>query len=123
MREVFLNPDHVSIWNATDSGVMPDWRRLFAGYTATLDTPACHYWKELAREFRGAKVLLLRRDPQSWYESMRATVYPILMGPEGETDPALRINRRVFIERIMDGRFEETDFAIATYRRYCANVT
>lgn len=122
MHEVFLNPQHIPIWDATCDGAMPDWRDLLAGYTATLDTPACHYWKELALTFPNAKLLLLRRDPETWYESMRTTTYQVIMGPRGETDPALQMIRRLFLKKCMGGRFEDRDFAIATYRRYCENV-
>ncbi len=122
MHEVFLTPDHIPIWDATRNGEMPNWRDLLAGYTATLDTPACHYWKELAVAFPDAKVLLLKRDPEMWYESMYSTTYPVIMGPRGDVDPALQMIRRLFLEKFMCGRFEDRDFAISTYRRFCENV-
>ena len=122
MHEVFLNPDHIPIWDATCNDTMPDWRKLMAGYTATLDTPTCHYWKELTLCFPEAKVLLLRRDPESWYESMYSTTYQAIMGPKGKIDPALKMIRRLFLEKYMMGRFEDKNFAISTYRQYCDNV-
>jgi hypothetical protein len=122
MHEVFLRPEHVRIWDATCDGEMPDWRSLFTGYVATLDTPACHFWKELAITFPVAKVLLLRRDPEAWYESMYSTTYPVMMGPRGDVDPALQMIRRLFFDKIMRGRFEDRDFAVATYRRYCDDL-
>lgn len=122
MNEVFLNPDHVPIWNATFDGKMPDWQNLFAKYSGTLDMPACHYWKELAVAFPKAKILLLQRDPEMWYESMLCTAYQVIMGPGGETDPALKMARRLFLNKFMSGRFEDRDFAITTYRSYCKNV-
>ncbi len=122
MHEVFLNPEHIEIWNATCDGKMPDWKSLFSGYAATLDAPACLYWRELAQCFPSAKVLLLRRDPESWYESMLSTTHQVVMGPKGETEPALAMVKRVFFERYFKGRFEDKDYAIARYRQYCDEV-
>ncbi|MCP4643186.1 MAG: sulfotransferase family protein [bacterium] len=122
MSDVWVNPDHVPVWNAAYDGHMPDWRTLLAGYAATLDTPACLFWKELAAAYPEAKVLLLQRDPDTWYESMRSTVYQTVMGPDGNNDPALRMVRRILFDQTMAGRFEDREFAKATYRRYCERV-
>lgn len=122
MHEVFLNPPHVPVWDAAGDGRTPDWRELLAGYTATLDAPACLYWKELASAFPGAKVLLLRRDPETWYESMYSTAYQVIMGPRGKADPAMRMVRRLFLDGFLAGRFEDRNFAIGAYRRYCESV-
>jgi hypothetical protein len=122
MHEVFLNPGHVPVWDAVCDGHMPDWSELLSGYTATLDTPACHYWEELAAAFPEAKIVLLRRDPDTWYESMYNTTYQVIMGPRGDVDPALQMIRRLFLGKHMKGRFEDRDFAVNAYRRYCENV-
>lgn len=122
MHELFLNPGHVPIWDAACDGNLPDWAKLLSGYTATLDTPACHYWKELSVAFPDAKVLLLRRDPEAWYESMYSTTYPVIMGSRGDVDPALQMIRRLFLGKYMGGRFEDRAFAVAMYRQYCENV-
>ena len=122
MHEVFLTPGHVPVWDAVCDGNLPDWSQLLAGYTATLDTPACHYWKELSVAFPEAKILLLRRDPETWYESMHSTTYQVVMGPRGDVDPALQMIRRLFLGKHMSDRFEDRDFAVDTYRQYCENV-
>jgi len=119
MHEVFLNPHHVPVWEAACEGNIPDWRKLLAGYAATLDTPACHYWKELAHAFPNAKVLLLERDPDAWYDSMCSTTYQVIKESGDQAEPALRMIRRLFFDKCMAGRFEERNFAIAGFRRYC----
>lgn len=78
MHEVFLHPDHVPVWDAACEGDIPDWPKLLAGYAATLDTPACHYWRELAQAFPDVKILLLERDPDAWYDSMYSTTYQVI---------------------------------------------
>ena len=122
MHEVCLNTEHVEVWNAVHDGRMPDWRTFLSGYTVTLDMPVCLYWRELAECFPDAKVLLLGRDPDSWYESMLATTYQTATGPKGQTDPALAMVKRVYFEGYFEARFEDRDHAIATYRRYCDEV-
>ena len=47
---------------------------LWTEYSATLDAPACNLWKQLADRFPEAKVILTRRDPARWYESVMETV-------------------------------------------------
>ena len=46
-----------------------DWRDLFKNYQATVDFPACIYYRELLAEFPDAKVVLNMRDPERWFES------------------------------------------------------
>ena len=59
MSEVFGKPDHVDTWKAAAEGSMPDWNVFLAGYSGTLDWPACTCWRELARAYpRGAGAAL-----------------------------------------------------------------
>jgi hypothetical protein len=46
-----------------------DWKALFKGFEATVDFPACVYYRELLREFPNAKVVLTVRDQERWYQS------------------------------------------------------
>jgi len=68
MSEVGGNPAHVGLWIDAANG-KPDWDRLLADYEATLDYPACTFWRELADFYPESKVLLSVRDPASWFES------------------------------------------------------
>jgi hypothetical protein len=122
MHDAALNAGHVEVWLAACEGKMPDWQSLLVGYSATLDVPACLYWKRLAGFFPDARVLLLRRDPELWYQSVLDTVYRVAMEQEGKSDPALAMVRRVFFDGYFDGRFEDRDHAIAVYCRYCEEV-
>ena len=122
MHEVFTNPQHVAVWDAAWDGDLPDWRNLLSGYAATLDGPACLYWREIADSFPTAKVLLLTRDLGSWYDSTYSTVYQVAKGPLADAEPALQMIWRTFFQGYFDGRFEDRDHAIAAYRRYCQEV-
>lgn len=55
----------------------PDWEKLFAGYTATVDAPGCEFVEELMARYPDAKVILNVRDADKWYKSMHDTVYQL----------------------------------------------
>lgn len=119
MNEVFLNPSHVATWNDTLMNRMPNWREFFLGYSVTLDVPACLFWKELSETFPEAKVLLLRRNPSDWYESMKETVAEVV---SDESDSPISMIRKVFFERYLEGRFGDRDYAISRFEKYCEEV-
>src|SRR5262249_4216448 len=71
MREVPQEPGHLNAWHKLVTGQAPiDWHTLFHKFDATVDTPACLYYKELLEAFPDAKVVLTVRDPDRWYESL-----------------------------------------------------
>lgn len=80
MQDVPREPGHLKAWKDTLAGAPADWRRLFEGYEATVDAPACFYHTELAAEFPDALVVLTVRDPERWYDStmsLMAVVKPL----------------------------------------------
>src|SRR5436309_15782365 len=90
MVEVFDKPRHVELWQAAAEGKPIDWDELFAGYNAAVDWPACTFYQQLMQAYPAAKVLLTVREPQSWYESTKNTIYPASrMSPDspGMADP------------------------------------
>ncbi len=71
------------------AGKPADWDRIFKGYSATQDFPACTFYQELMTQYPDAKVVLTVRDPDKWYNSALATIYqivkassPACMGPQ-----------------------------------------
>jgi hypothetical protein len=50
-----------------------DWEEIFTGYSATVDSPGCLFYAELADRYPEAKVILTLREPNSWYESAQGT--------------------------------------------------
>jgi hypothetical protein len=74
MVEVFANPAQVPLWNRAADGEAIDWEDIYGSYRATVDWPGCHFYAALAARYPGAKVILSRRDPERWYESMRETI-------------------------------------------------
>jgi len=74
MTEVFLAPEAPALWIRAAEGT-PDWEKISAGFAATVDFPACRFWKELSDFYPHAKVLLSVRDPDVWFESTQATIF------------------------------------------------
>jgi hypothetical protein len=51
------------------TGTDVDWQALFAGYEASVDFPACVFYRELMAAFPDALVVLSVRDPERWWKS------------------------------------------------------
>jgi hypothetical protein len=73
MGEIMENPSHPELW-IDAAGGNPDWAKLLGPYGATVDFPACSFWRELADLYPDAKVLLSVRDVNSWFDSAQETI-------------------------------------------------
>jgi len=71
MQEVMTAYDrgHIERWDEALTGKDVDWHALFAGYEATVDFPACVFYRELMDAFPDAQVVLSVRDPERWWAS------------------------------------------------------
>jgi hypothetical protein len=101
MQEVYERA-HIEAWEAVIAGAPLDCDRMFAGFRSTLDWPACSYWKEIKRANPMAKVLLTRRDPDAWFDSIEQTIFPAL---RAEHPDPLRTRWRASTRKLI---FEET---------------
>jgi hypothetical protein len=80
------------LWSDAIRG-RPDWDAIFDGYQSTTDYPGCCFWRELMDHFPEAKVLLSVRDPDSWYDSMSATLLSLWFREQGQAGPMGELNR------------------------------
>jgi hypothetical protein len=116
MLEVFATPAHVEVWAEALDGTTPDWHALFAAYRSTCDWPACAYWREIKTANPSAKVVLTRRDPNAWYESMCRTIFEVLRRPFTGDDPLaarnMESNRILILERTFGGRPDDRDHTL-----------
>jgi hypothetical protein len=138
MIEVFEHPEHVGFWEAAWRREPVDWDGFLAGYEATVDWPACTFYKELLERHPDAKVLLSVRDPERWYESTRNTIYEM-----SKITASSRLSRLVFAfvglfvpgvfkigrmgdeiiwQGTFDGRFEDRAHAIEVFDRHNEEV-
>ena len=74
MKELFAHREHIGVWRDAYQGRLPDWDTFLAGYAAGVDWPVSCFWRELARAYPDAIVLLSHRStPEEWFGSMDST--------------------------------------------------
>jgi Sulfotransferase domain len=56
MLELIFNPESVAPRVRAAAGEAMDWNEVLAGYRATTDWSACHFYKELTAQYPQAKV-------------------------------------------------------------------
>lgn len=121
MHHVFGNAGHIEMWRSAYEGKTPDFRMLLDGYSATLDVPACLFWKEIWEQFPSASIVLLYRDTNHLYESIRETVYEAATHASGD-DEAQRLINGVFFGGFFEGRFFDREYAIEKISAYYDSV-
>jgi hypothetical protein len=138
MREVFARPDDALFWERAALGQDVDFRSLFKDWQATVDWPACTFYRELMELYPEAKVLLSVRDPEKWYESCQNTIYPATALDPSELDrvpyaagtvnaadvPLItqRMINRLIWQRTFQNRFEDRAYAIDVFNRHNEEV-
>ena len=137
MIELLKNPEQIDYWEAAGRDEAIAWDELFTGYQATVDYPACRYWRELMQYYPEAKVLLSVRDPDSWYESANSTIYRVEPGLFEKLkllvklpfSPRLRHMVRIFRmvrcviwQGDFEGRFEDKQFALERFQQHIEEV-
>lgn len=130
MIELMRKPQDSQFWMDVLAGKPVDWHHFFADYGATVDWPACTFYKELMEVYPEAKVLLSVRDPERWYDSTYNTIYRL---PESPLMSVVRLFvphiRRMyhFVNGLIwqgtfHGRFADREAAIAVFNRHNADV-
>lgn len=141
MIEVIGRPDRTAQWAAIAAGEHADWAQVFAGYHSCVDWPACSFYAPLMDDYPTAKVLLTVRDPDAWYDSVRATIYRTrelarMPAPEGalaaSDDPEAqawaerrahaRMVSALIWEQTFHDRFEDREYALSVYAAHNEEV-
>lgn len=123
MDEVYQNHGHVDAWTSIINGGPRDFGALLAQYRAVVDWPACAYWKELWHANPDAKLVLTRREPDAWFESISNTIFPALRArSEDEERNRWRVaTRRLIFHETFGDRFDR-DSVIAVLRAHERDV-
>ena len=108
MAEVYANDGHVDAWTAIINGGAPDFDALFARYRSAVDWPVCSYWKQLWAANPAAQIVLTRRDPDAWYESVTNTIFQALRAASDDEQLARwRVaTRKLIFSQTFGGRFD-----------------
>jgi hypothetical protein len=119
MVEVFKNPDAPSWWVDAAEG-KADWGKIFDGYAASVDWPGATFYAELADAYPEAKVILTEREPEAWFRSTQATIFPNATPPD--TDAPFDQMFRKVIAKLFDNRMRDHDHVIDVFMRHNAAV-
>jgi hypothetical protein len=120
MAELMMNPQRTPLWIAAADG-KPDWDAVFAGYSSTTDYPACLYWRELAKRYPEAKLILTKRDKDKWFESTQATIFSAAMTARIRGTPVEPFFVKT-IWRDLGERIHERAFMTAYFEKHNAAV-
>ena len=121
MIEVFGKPEHVGMWHQAVHGDMPDWEKLFAGYSASVDWPAAAFWREQSEAFPDAVILLSTRDSEAWWTSCNNTIFQVFRSAD-ENMPAEWTAMVEELFRRFAGDTLDRSSAVAAYERHNENV-
>jgi hypothetical protein len=121
MTEVRRHPETAVHWEAAAAGKPVDWEALLAGYRAVVDWPACYFYRELARVYPDAKVILTLRDPDAWFRSTQATIFRPEHAKRIENEPIAGVVRNT-IWATFDGRQNDREHALAVYEQHISEV-
>jgi hypothetical protein len=126
MFEVRDNPARLADWETAADGRPVDWHEVFRGYRSQVDWPGARYWRELAATFPDAKVILSVRDPDSWFESVQATIHPFIEARGSHSTPHLNaiaeMAYNAIIRPTFDDRLSDRDHAIRVFERHIEEV-
>jgi hypothetical protein len=123
MIETYRHSGHVEAWTEKINGADVDLDALLTSFSATVDWPVCTYWKELKAANPDAKILLTRRDPDAWYESIANTIFLALRTPSDDQRlHAWRAETRKLIFTQTFGDRLDHDSVVAVLRAHEADV-
>lgn len=126
MAEVIAHPPFVIHWMEAAEGRDIDWDVVFAGYGATVDWPACSFWRELAGHYRDAKVILTVRDLDTWFDSCQATIFNVMKAPPEALPPGMTaiaaMTRTLIRQKTFGDRLDDRSHCLAVHRAHIEDV-
>lgn len=126
MLEVMERPGDDAVWESALRGEPMDWSAFPADCVASVDWPACSFWRELVDANPQALVLLsMRASPQQWWASMARTIVPTLKSSVPPDQPQLARHRemvRALLRERFTPRWDKRAAAIAAYERHAEEV-
>lgn len=115
---------HLQQWDAALDGREIDWETLFAGYQATVDFPACMFYRQLMEAFPNAVVVLSVRDPEAWWQSYSKLIGLVKKASLFNFVPMFRefsaMNTKL-VNQVFGGAMDR-DTCIARYNRHIDEV-
>ena len=126
MFEIFNNPELLADWQAAARGESVDWNKVFSGYRSQVDWPGARYWRELVQWFPDAKVILSVRDPDEWFDSVQATIAPLMIAHGSHPSPHLNaiaeMAYQTVVAQVFNGRISDREYATRIFKEHIAEV-
>lgn len=120
MSEVLKNPPCCADWIEAAKG-NADWEKIFAGYSAAVDNPACNFWKELAAFYPDAKVILTTRDPGKWFDSTNETIHSLEFAKFIKNSPFGEMVKKTIWD-VMGNRMQDRESMISFFENRSAEI-
>ena len=126
MFEILNNPELLADWQAAARGERVDWNKVFSGYRSQVDWPGARYWRELVQWFPDAKVILSVRDPDEWFDSVQATIAPLMLAHGTHPSPHLNaiaeMAYQTIVDQVFNGRISDRPYATRIFKEHIAEV-
>jgi len=137
MEKLLTNPGDVVHWKKAYKEEKVNWDELFADYNSIVDFPGAMFYKELANYYPEAKIILTVRDPQSWYESVKNTIYSFDPGVKFKLRlvskmpfssdarnllKVIQLNDKSIWDKYFEGKFENKEYAINKFKNHIDDV-
>ncbi|MHB8595605.1 MAG: sulfotransferase family protein [Ktedonobacteraceae bacterium] len=137
-EELYKHRSVLARWEAAARGELIDWNEIFGEYAASADWPACAFYKELMKAYPDAKLILTVRNPESWYDSAKGTIYEFgksfrssplaftvltcMKGISPFTRRLFRFADDVIWQGTFHNRFEDKDYTINIFKQHIEEV-
>jgi len=123
MQTALMHYSHMKFWVRARAGEPVDFRQFFRATRATVDWPACEFYRELMALYPDARVLLNVRDPEAWYDSMIDTLWVIQRAlPWWFPRVARQMHDDIIWNSRFKGRFTDRRQSIAVYQAHLEEV-
>ena len=126
MVELRGHLEHTASWLAAADGDAGALQEVLQDYSAAVDWPACHFWRELADLHPDAKIILTVRDPDQWFDShcglLRGVLRMRAASPGGPSAAIGPIIKRLMIQDTFDGRIANRAHCTAVFQRHAEQV-
>ena len=138
MKELLTHPDQLSFWQELEATGNTDWDKLYDGFQGSVDFPCYPYYKQHLKRYPDAKVILTVRDFDSWYKSVKSTIWTA--GPQTPGQKVVMMGRMltnarvrkviscikffkgVFWKKQFQGRFEDQAYAKEVFLKHTEEV-
>ena len=124
MMEVMRDPKQNEWFYRISQGDRVEWGEVFADYSSAVDWPSASYYAELMDVFPDAKVILSVRDPDSWYKSVKDTIFNVVPNFPHWVQAIFPRSKKIAIlieeivwQGVFNGRFNDRQYAIDVYEK------